>query len=434
MSSHDSDTTRTPRTSRHWSIVGEDGVPTAGPGDGDAASWAGRDPGPGDHIGEYVLHRRIGRGGMGVVYSAEHPLIGKRVAVKLLAPGVGDDEMHVQRFVDEARAVNRIHHPNIVDIFGFGELPSGHHYYVMELLDGRTLKQRLKQPPRPSLVEGLRVIVDVCEALVAAHDAGIIHRDLKPENIFLHRVGGGELTKLLDFGLAKLVDVEPGRHQTAHGKAIGTPWYMSPEQCAGEAVTASADVYAIGCILYELATGQVPFPRDLPMAAIAAHLGVAPRPPRELCAIPPALDALILECLAKKPVGRPRDVATVRDRLRTIMSAPPEPDRVGLTSLDDRVPRRRGWLLVPAVIVVVLALVLTAVLTRRTRPVVSPAPSVPAPARPSPPAAAAPAATPVPPPRPPTAKPALKKTPSRPPARRSSPTPVEDDDAIGGWR
>src|SRR6185295_19340617 len=186
---------------------------------------------PGTKVGEYVIQARIGKGGMGTVYSAEHPVIGKLAAVKVLDYALCSDPMTVDRFVQEARSANQIRHPNIVDIFAFGELPDGRRYLVMELLVGENLGKRLRRLDM-TLAESVEILDQVCDALEAAHDQRIVHRDLKPENVYLVPVRGNRLlVKLLDFGIAKLAGAADLRAQrTATGALLGTPAYMSPEQ------------------------------------------------------------------------------------------------------------------------------------------------------------------------------------------------------------
>jgi serine/threonine-protein kinase len=250
--------------------------------------------GPGTRVGEYVIERQIGEGGMGVVFAAVHPVIGKRVAIKLLTPALAGDATAVQRFIQEARAVNQIGHKNIVDIFGFGQLPSGRHYFVMELLEGRNLKQRLQSPLADD--EALAILVEVCDALSAAHAAGIVHRDLKPDNIFLVE---DRRVKLLDFGVAKLT--EDGL-STNSGEPIGTPRYMSPEQRHGRPVDLRTDLYALGVMMFEIFGGR--------SQALA-------------------LSQLIHNCLAEDPNARPASAAAVRAVLDELLArhrpAPPPP-------------------------------------------------------------------------------------------------------------
>jgi len=213
-------------------------------------------------VGEYEITGKLGEGGFGTVYSAVHPLIGKQAAVKVLNQEFSSNSEMVKRFIAEARAANTIRHANIIDIFNFGTLDDGRHYFVMELLDGVPLDEYLKDhgPLQPAQV--VAVLRGVTRALDAAHDKGIVHRDLKPENILLtFNEDGQPLPKLLDFGIAKLLgDARSiSGHKTRTGTPIGTPSHMSPEQCLGEEIDERADVYAFGVVCFEALSGELPF-------------------------------------------------------------------------------------------------------------------------------------------------------------------------------
>ncbi len=280
------------------------------PSDGDDGGLAA-----GATVGEYNITGKIGAGGMGTVWAGVHPLIGKRVAVKVLNAGLSQDAKIVQRFVQEARAVNQIGHRNIVDIFAFGQLPSGRHYFVMEHLPGRSLKGRLAEPPPVSYEEALNILVEVCDALIAAHAEGIVHRDLKPDNIFLAESKTGERTvKLLDFGIAKLLRDE-SLAQTRTGQPMGTPLYMSPEQCLGKNVDHRSDCYSLGVIMFEMFTGQLPFPGPSFIETVNGHLQQPPPKPTEFADVPAVLESLILHCMEKDAAARPQQLAEVRQTL-----------------------------------------------------------------------------------------------------------------------
>jgi serine/threonine-protein kinase len=217
----------------------------------------------GTTVGDYVIEEKLGEGGFGAVYQALHPMIGKEAAVKVLSRELSSDPDMVSRFVAEARAVNTIRHPNIIDIFNFGTIPGDDRcYFVMEVLKGLSLDGYLAQHGRaePSLV--CQVMVGVARALEAAHAADIIHRDLKPDNIFLHETSDGKLLpKLLDFGIAKLKGGARSlaRHRTSTGAPLGTPAYMAPEQCLARDVDQRTDIYAFGVVCFEALTGVIPF-------------------------------------------------------------------------------------------------------------------------------------------------------------------------------
>lgn len=273
--------------------------------------------------GEYQLLEEVGRGAFGIVYRAIHPVIGKEVAIKVLDESSLDDTSLEQRFVTEARAVNRIKHPNIVDIFGFGALANGQKFYVMELLTGETLAALRKRagalPPRVAI----EILEPLADALDAAHGVGILHRDLKPANVFLHRAADGTVNvKLLDFGVAKVL----GGHDTAHTKTggpIGTPAYMAPEQWAGGAAAAAADVYSLGVIAYELLTGRRPFAPSVVRDRFKQQLYTAPDSASRINPqLPRAVDGLLARMLAERPVERPHSARAAVALLRQALQRP----------------------------------------------------------------------------------------------------------------
>jgi tRNA A-37 threonylcarbamoyl transferase component Bud32 len=258
-------------------------------------------------VGEYRIEGLVGQGGMGQVYGAIHPLIGKRAAIKVLRRELCSDPESIERFVLEARAVNQIGHPNIVDIFAFGALSDGRQYMVMEWLRGESLAERLARQP-PTLDETCELLLGVCAALDAAHAEHIIHRDLKPHNVFLCEARGMRLTvKLLDFGLVKLMGSDDVRmERTRSGSLLGTPAYMSPEQARGRGVDHRTDLYALGVVAFQLATGGLPFMEPSAMEIIVAHMQQQPPVPSSVRrGLPAVLDALILGLLAKDPADRP---------------------------------------------------------------------------------------------------------------------------------
>jgi serine/threonine-protein kinase len=256
--------------------------------------------------GEYRLGRKLGEGGFGAVYEAEHPVLRRRAAVKVLHQVAGVDSDAVLRFVSEAQAASQIRSRHIVDIFSFGKLPNGRHFYVMDLLDGHPLDRYLRHVKRCELVTALQLLRPIADALDAAHAAGVVHRDLKPQNIFLAWEQSGEtVPKLLDFGMAKLLG-ESSVH-TVSGVPIGTPLYMSPEQARGEKVDGRSDVYALGVVCHEMLSGTVPFTGESPLAVLMAHLTLPPPRISQVCPeLPPELDEPVLHMLAKEVDGRPR--------------------------------------------------------------------------------------------------------------------------------
>jgi eukaryotic-like serine/threonine-protein kinase len=268
--------------------------------------------------GEYRLLRKLGEGGFGAVYEAEHPLLRRRAAVKVLHQVAGMDSDAVLRFISEAQTANHIRSRHIVDVFSFGKLPNGRHFYVMDLLVGEPLDKYLRREKRCEIKTTLQLLRPIAEALDAAHAAGVVHRDLKPQNLFLAWESSGEtVPKLLDFGMAKLLS-ESSVH-TVSGVPIGTPLYMSPEQARGEKVDGRSDVYALGVLCHEMLTGRVPFTGESPLAVLVSHLTLAPPPVSEvLSELPVELDAPILAMLHKEPGGRP---ATAGEAIAALVSA-----------------------------------------------------------------------------------------------------------------
>jgi serine/threonine-protein kinase len=273
-----------------------------------STSTAGRDQ-PSDIVGrmagEYRLRRKLGEGGFGAVYEAEHPVLKRRAAVKVLHQAAGRDSDAVQRFIAEAQAVNQIRNRHIIDVFSFGELADGRHFYVMDLLEGEPLDRCLRRLERFDLPTAVQLLRPIAEALDAAHASGIVHRDIKPQNIFLTWDANGEtVPKLLDFGMAKLLAA--ATVQTESGTPMGTPLYMSPEQARGEKVDGRSDVYALGILCHELLTGRLPITGESTIAALMAQVLQAPPRVSEVCpALPPAIDAPILQMLEKQPGARP---------------------------------------------------------------------------------------------------------------------------------
>ncbi len=277
----------------------------------------------GEMVGEYRVERKIGEGGMGVVYGAVHPLIGKRAAIKVLNKNLCMQPEAVERFITEARSVNQIGHPNIVDIFSFGNLADGRSYFAMEWLDGRSLAERLRKG-RPSVAELCAVLDEIAEALESAHATRIVHRDLKPDNIYLVATPGGRTkVKLLDFGIAKLLDDSADRvTRTRTGSLMGTPLYVAPEQARGYEIDARVDVYSLGAVAFEMVTGRPPFVADNAMDVVAMHLHSDP--PRASTLVPtvaPQLDEVLLAMLAKEPDQRPT-LAQLRAVLAEVRALP----------------------------------------------------------------------------------------------------------------
>jgi serine/threonine-protein kinase len=280
---------------------------------------------PPETIGSYRILRAIGEGGMGTVYLGEHRALGRRAAIKVLLPSLSARPDIVQRFFNEARAATAIRDPGIVQVFDFGHDANGA-YIVMELLEGEPLAARLERYGRLAPEDAMRIARQVASALGAAHRSGIVHRDLKPDNIFIVRdpeVPSGERAKILDFGIAKLATDQAGSAKTQLGAIMGTPAYMSPEQCRGAGeIDARSDIYSLGCVLFHLLTGSQPFESEGVGDVIAMHLREAPRAPSQIASgIAPGLDALVLRCLHKLPFDRFASMDTVVAELDVLRKA-----------------------------------------------------------------------------------------------------------------
>jgi tRNA A-37 threonylcarbamoyl transferase component Bud32 len=238
-----------------------------------------------DH--RYKIEEVIGEGGMGVVYRARHKIIAKKVAVKVLRADMARDKEILERFLQEARAASSIGNAHIVDISDFGELPDGSTYIVMEFLEGKSIAAMFEGGKRMPVQRICHIAAQIADGLAAAHGRGIIHRDLKPDNIFLVKRGHqNHFVKVLDFGIAKVGGANSKLTKT--GMVFGTPYYMSPEQAAGQTIDARTDIYALGIIMYEMFTGQVPFDGDTFMGILSKHMFEAPVPIRASAWRPPS--------------------------------------------------------------------------------------------------------------------------------------------------
>jgi eukaryotic-like serine/threonine-protein kinase len=302
----------------------------------------------GQAVGSYRITGRIGEGGMGAVYLAEHSLLGRTAAIKVLHPELSHQPDIVERFFNEARSASAIRHPGIVEIFDFGYAKDDSAYIVMEHLAGESLRERLDASITLDPERAASIGRQIASALQAAHDQSIIHRDLKPDNIFLvpdQEVFGGERAKILDFGIAKLAAGKGNSFRTQTGQLFGTPAYMAPEQCRGAGrVDHRADLYAVGCILYEMVCGRPPFIGEGGGEVLAAQIYEEPPTVRELAPhIPEALEAVIMRLLEKDPDARHASANELARALRQLSSlagqvqAEPTPTPAPITA-----PRRNS--------------------------------------------------------------------------------------------
>jgi serine/threonine protein kinase/class 3 adenylate cyclase len=309
----------------------------------------------GKKCGNYQLERVLGSGGMGTVYAALHPTLGKRVAIKVLRPELAGNRKAVGRLIDEARASTAIGHKNIIEVFDIGETPEGITYLAMELLEGETLQQALQREGRLDPARAIGIARQICAALSAAHRRGIIHRDLKPQNVFLVAGERGvDQVKVLDFGAAKLLDdlnrISPA---TATGALIGTPFYMAPEQARGQPVDGRTDIWALGVILFRCLTGLLPFVGETTTEVLLSMLTDAPPTFSSLApeaGVPPELEQLVLGTLSKDPAGRPPDLSALDAGLAACL--PPGegalPETTSPRAPGDASPERPPTLAAPA--------------------------------------------------------------------------------------
>jgi serine/threonine-protein kinase len=304
--------------------------------------------------GRYKVIKLLGEGGMGQVYLAEHSAIEKRIALKVLRSEYAHKGEIVTRFQQEAISASRIKHPNVLDVFDFGQLENGCFYLAMEFLEGNDLADELQRsrvltPPR-----ALPIAMQICRALSAAHAKGVVHRDMKPENVFLQRTGDGEeIVKIVDFGIAQLkpsneeAQAESAKHRrlTRTGMIFGTPEYMAPEQASGKHADLRCDVYAVGIILFELFTGTVPFTGETFLGVLTKHLNDQPPPMRTVypdLQISPELEGVVLRTLTKDPTHRYQTM----NELAAALAATPEGQYAGLRGPYSQIgPDGRGSML-----------------------------------------------------------------------------------------
>jgi serine/threonine-protein kinase len=304
----------------------------------------------------YEVDAKLGAGAMGEVYAARHMKLGKRVAIKVIGQRLSQDADAIERFALEARTLAQIQHPAIVAVEHVGELTDGRAYFVMEFLRGGVLFDRLSRGRVP-MAEALRILDQMARGLDAAHGEGVIHRDLKPENVFLVYLPGEEpIVKIVDFGLAKIRGPAQQAARTQSGVALGTPMYMSPEQMRGQGVDYRTDIYALGCVAYELLLGVHPFSNAHTVPELyAAHLHEVPPLPRAIWTeIPPQLDLVLFAMLAKDPAHRPT-LEQVRAVIATVMADRPgdHAATVFVRAAAARSRSRRSWMAAAAVVLLV---------------------------------------------------------------------------------
>ncbi len=267
----------------------------------------------GKQVGNFLITKLLGKGGMGAVYLAGHPRIGRQVAIKVLSPALASHPNALGRFVSEAQLLTRIKHPNIIEIYDFGNLDDGSLYYIMEVLEGCELRDLMREKPKRGSREIMPYLQQICGALQAAHDQGIVHRDLKPENIFV--LDGEPMSlKILDFGIAKLLEDKQGPNMTATGTVVGSPIVIAPEQAAGEPdrIGTHTDIYSLGIILYWMICGRPPFMADAPGRLMLKHIKDEPPPLQERePSVPDDVAWVVHQCLAKEPEDRPGSARAV---------------------------------------------------------------------------------------------------------------------------
>jgi serine/threonine-protein kinase len=284
----------------------------------------------GQTVGNYRVVAKLGEGAMGAVFLAEHPVIGRKAALKVINPEHARNPEVVARFVNEATAINRVGHEHIVEVTDFGRTPAGDFYFAMEYLEGHALSDLIARDAPFAPARALAIAAQIADALAASHAHGVIHRDLKPENVFLVTRGeDASFVKVLDFGLAKLVHEDGARrHETRPGVVMGTPYYMAPEQCEGRVeLDARADIYSLGVVLFEMLTGHLPFGGAAYGEVLMKHLTMRPPSARSLVpGLPEELDVILDFALAKRPDERFTTMEQFREALLAPATyAPPAP-------------------------------------------------------------------------------------------------------------
>jgi serine/threonine-protein kinase len=288
--------------------------------------------------GRYRLDSLIGMGGMGDVYRATHIHLDTEFAVKLLKPELVANQTAIKRFRLEAKAAGRIHHPNAIRVTDFGVTPERIVYLVMEIVKGRSLRDLMREEGPLDYIRTINIVRQVCGAVDSAHRGGVIHRDLKPDNILIEKINNIERVKVLDFGIAKLKEANPDAFLTQAGTLIGTPQYMSPEQCQGKELDPSSDIYSIGIILYEMLIGEVPFDGKSAIQVVVQQLHDPPRPLNEIAPnVPASIANIVMRTLQKEPDQRPASAVELSDALKQAIELG---DRVPTSSFTDQLVAR----------------------------------------------------------------------------------------------
>ncbi len=294
--------------------------------------------------GRYRIVKKLGEGGMGAVYRGEQISLKRPVAVKVLKPELGANQLVLRRFNAEAEAVAKLSHPNTVNIYDFGQDSDGSLFIAMEFIDGRSLRDAIQKEGPFTPTRAIHIAIQVAASLSDAHAHSIVHRDLKPDNVMLQDRGRNkDVVRVLDFGIAKLRDDNRATQQamTQAGDMLGTPQYMAPEQIRGEAIDGRTDIYALGCMIYEMVTARMPYEAPTIMAMLSKHLlenAVAPSQRRPDLMIPPAVDQLVLRAMAKDPASRPPTMDQFSELLQALLATlPPDPNRSAGMSVQQNV-------------------------------------------------------------------------------------------------
>lgn len=262
---------------------------------------------------KYRLEKRIGKGGMGAVYAASHTNFNKRLAIKVLSQDLVDDATSYNRFVNEANTTGSLKHPNIVSVSDFGQTDEGIVYLVMEYVDGISLRQLLDREGRLSLERTLYFCRQICDAISLAHKCNVIHRDLKPDNVMIESINNREIARVLDFGIAKLKDTT--QNMTKTGNVLGTPHYMSPEQCSAGVIDHRSDIYSLGVMIYEMLAGRLPFDGPTPVAVVVQHVTKDPPLLHEVADVPEPVSRVVMRALEKEPSRRQQTAEDLIEQL-----------------------------------------------------------------------------------------------------------------------